>query len=539
MKKFKVLIIWAVLIMFSLTFFSKKTFAQYSPGQIKAAYGLPATGGTGTIAIIDAGSYSTVDSDLDAFTSQYGLPACNEQNGCLTVHYMGGSPTATSVQGITESALDVQWAHAIAPDAKILLVMATSMDTAPLMDAITYAGSQPGVVAVSMSFGAPGSDGTIPCDVFSNPNVAYFAATGDNGTSIDWPAVCPQVIAVGGTTLIMNGNTLGSEIAWSGSGGGLSRYVLEPSYQTSFNLPNANGHRGEPDVSAIADPHYGVPVFVQGSARLIGGTSLACPVWAGIASLNGSLVTHEILYGNAQSSTSGQYYRDITQGANGSCGTYCSAGQGYDYVTGLGSPIALPSSGGGNTNPLPGPGTSTTTTLPAGVPPVPVNPPSSDIPYIKGQAFVDLNGNRALDSNEVGLPGVSITLTGASSLATVTDSSGNYYFPKVDLGVYNFEAKINNFVGRTQTPAIQSNTMMTINIPVPPENAYTPTPTFTPTPTPNQGSGGFGSGGSGGTFDTPTPTPTPYITAKCVMDPKCGSSKNTVQVCTLICTPDK
>src|SRR2546423_15054150 len=125
----------------------------YSPQQIKAAYHLPATGGTGTIAIIDAESAPTLQRDLDAFDTQFGLPACTEQNGCLTIHYMGGVPIPpnSSDRADLEITLDVEWAHAIAPTAKILLVNARALDSFELDQAIQYAQQQPGVVAVSMS----------------------------------------------------------------------------------------------------------------------------------------------------------------------------------------------------------------------------------------------------------------------------------------------------------------------------------------------------------------------------------------------------
>jgi subtilase family serine protease len=135
-----------------------------------------------------------------------------------------------------------------------------------------------------------------------------------------------------------------SESAWSGSGGGLSSYIPEPSYQKNSNIPKTQGYRATPDVSYNADPSSGYPVYnsvpysgYKGWFQ-VGGTSAGTPQWAAIASLSNKTVTAANLYRDA--SLLGQTsIRDITGGTNGSCSYYCSAQTGYDYVTGLGSPL--------------------------------------------------------------------------------------------------------------------------------------------------------------------------------------------------------
>lgn len=319
----------------------------YSPAQIKAAYHLPTTGGNGTIAIVDAFNAPDIESDLNAFSSQFGLPPCTKMSGCLTVHYQGanspGSPPAGTNWDI-EISIDVEWAHAIAPNAKILLFEANSDQPNDLLTGVDYARKLPDVRSVSMSWVANefSNEGSFDSLFTSSHPVSFFAASGDNGSANSWPAVSPNVIAIGGTTLLLNqDNLVVSETAWRGSGGGDSTYVSEPSYQMTFGIPNALGKRGTPDVALSADPNQPYIFVFHNSLGAVGGTSVGTPIWAAMNTLSSSSITNDLLYTNAKSHYS-SYYRDITTGTNGSCGYYCSARSGYDYVTGLGSPILLP-----------------------------------------------------------------------------------------------------------------------------------------------------------------------------------------------------
>ena len=316
-----------------------------SPATVRKAYGLPSTGGTGTIAIVGAYNDPSIEQDLATFSAAFGLPACTTKNGCFAKHLM--APGAITDAGWTlETALDVEWAHAIAPSAKILLVEAKTESGGNLMGAIDYARAQKGVVAVSMSWGGQEfADETSLDSHFKNPSgVTFFAASGDNGTGASWPAASPYVVAVGGTTLHFSFSGLfSSETAWSGSGGGVSAYESEPAYQKTYGVPRAGGMRSIPDVALNADVSSGYSIYSGGNAgawHLVGGTSAATPIWAAIQAL-GHSVTHDKLYADKSGTASGAYFRDITSGQNGVCGYYCTSRTGYDQVTGLGSPLSI------------------------------------------------------------------------------------------------------------------------------------------------------------------------------------------------------
>ncbi len=316
-----------------------------SPSQIKAVYNLPSTGGNGTIAIIDHFDDPNVESDLGVFSSQFGLLPCTTANSCFEKHMMSSSVPA-DIDSADEISLDTQWAHAIAPKAKILLVEAKSDSGVDLLAAVDYARSRPDVVAISMSWGGEefSEESSLDSHFTSAYGAIFFASSGDDGAGVLWPAVSPNVIGVGGTTLTFNGSLLTSETAWSGSGGGLSVYEPEPSYQVSYNVPGASGKRAVPDVSYNAD-YLNSPVWVYDTFGntgwlLIGGTSAGAPQWAAIQSL-GFSASNNNFYQDAKSVNYPSYFRDITSGSNGLCGFYCTATAGYDYVTGLGSPLTI------------------------------------------------------------------------------------------------------------------------------------------------------------------------------------------------------
>ena len=311
-----------------------------TPSQIKKIYGLPETGGKGTIAIVGAYDDATIESDLAVFDSTFGLPACTTQNGCFTKHLMNSKEGSNSGWAL-ETSLDVEWAHAIAPNAKIVLIAATTQSGANLMSAVDYAASLPNVVAISMSWGGAEFPEEVSLDSHfkSVSHAVFFASSGDNGWGASWPAASPSVIGVGGTSLSSVGSgALTKETAWEGSGGGISAYEREPSFQSSYSIPRAGGMRAIPDVAYDADPASGYPIYHAGLWHKVGGTSAGAPQWAAIASL-GSGVTLARIYADKASSESDAYFRDIVSGSNGDCGYVCNARSHYDYVTGLGSPL--------------------------------------------------------------------------------------------------------------------------------------------------------------------------------------------------------
>jgi hypothetical protein len=234
-----------------------------------------------------------------------------------------------------EATLDVEWAHAIAPDAKILLVEARSPSRTDLMAAVDYARSLPDVVAISMSWGDDEfkSETNYNFHFTSNYNAVFFAASGDNGSGTMWPACSANVVGVGGTTLTLNSDgSVASETAWSGSGGGISTYEAIPSFQSDYGLTGTR--RAVPDVSYNGNPSTGFAVYFNSNWIRVGGTSAGAPQWAAIYALDLS-ANNQNFYARAKSAAA-TYFRDITLGSNG-----YSATVGYDYVTGLGSPLTI------------------------------------------------------------------------------------------------------------------------------------------------------------------------------------------------------
>lgn len=325
---------------------SSKNPIGMTPEKIKAAYHLPPTGGHGVIAIVGAYDDASIEKDLNTFSDAFGLPTCTTINGCFTKHKI--SSTAKSNSGWTmETSLDVEWAHAIAPKAKIILVEATTPSGPNLLKAVDYAANADGVVAVSMSWGGTefSEETSLDAHFTGKSGVAFFASSGDNGSGASWPASSPNVVGVGGTHLTLAANgAVSSETAWSGSGGGVSTYEKEPSYQAGYAIAKAKGMRAIPDVAYDADPASGFPIYkssgTKGAWYEVGGTSAGAPQWAAIQSL-GLSASNQNFYTDKASDSNTTFFRDIISGSNGDCGYYCSARRHYDYVTGLGSPLTV------------------------------------------------------------------------------------------------------------------------------------------------------------------------------------------------------
>lgn len=329
-----------------------------TPNQVSTAYGFSLIGGQGqgqVIAIVDAFDDPNIESDLGVFSKQFGLPACTTANGCFKKLYANGKKPNTDPGWSGEIALDVEWAHAMAPAAKIILVEAADDSLDNLFKAIQVAVNN-GATVVSMSWGGQEFQQQTEFDsIFNNPKVTFTASSGDNGDGTSYPASSPYVIGVGGTTLYVDsyGNYQG-ESAWSGSGGGVSTIETWPASQSNLPIPQSNNMRGVPDVAYNADPNTGFSVYntVPGDGgvgwAVVGGTSAGAPQWAAIVAVANSTLSSvlggnfaNLLYAAANPSTGNYYYdfNDITDGSNGNCGFYCNAQTGYDYVTGLGSPF--------------------------------------------------------------------------------------------------------------------------------------------------------------------------------------------------------
>ncbi len=343
-----------------------------SPANVITAYGFnklscthtttsdwtdPALCGHGqTIAIVDAYDDPNVVSDLQTFDTQFGLPACTDANGCF-VKNTQGTP-ATDSGWAMEISLDVQWAHSIAPGAKIVLVESSDNSLGNLLTGVDTAVGT-GAKQVSNSWGGNEFSGETSYDYhFNSPTASFYTASGDSGHGVIWPAASPYVVSVGGTTLATDssGNWV-SESAWSGSGGGTSAYEPKPSYQNNFN---SNPNRAVPDVAYDGDPNTGfyvydsVPINGNSGWWIVGGTSAGTPQWAAISAIansqnanltSASFGTNSALYNAASGAQSSPQtnpylanYHDITTGNDGSCGSICNAIVGYDEVTGLGTP---------------------------------------------------------------------------------------------------------------------------------------------------------------------------------------------------------
>ena len=308
-----------------------------SPAAIVKAYQFSTsmTAGTGqTIAIVDAYDDPTAEKDLGVFSTQFGLPACTTANGCFSkVNQTGGTSYPNTNTGwALEISLDIQWAHAIAPGAKILLVEAASANTGNLLAAEDYASAHASYVSNSWGQSETSSE-TIYDSHFAQPGVSYFVSSGDTGLPAQYPSSSPNVISVGGTTLSLNADgTVKSETGWSSGGGGCSAYEFATLAAQPTTSSLCATMRATPDVSLDADPASGVSVYdstrYKGQAGwfVVGGTSASSPMWAARSADAGVQVNAAYVYSSAIT------YRDITSGGNAAG---CLIG--YDLCSGRGS----------------------------------------------------------------------------------------------------------------------------------------------------------------------------------------------------------
>jgi subtilase family serine protease len=343
------------------------------PSAITSVYslsGLSPSSGAGAgqiIAIVDAFHDPHALSDLNTFNAQYGYPplatctSLSQSGPCFEQADPQGTPKVNA-GWVLEESLDIEWAHAEAPGAKIVLVEAASNSNTNLFAAVQAANSL-GATEVSMSWGGGESSSETSMDAdMAHAGTFYTASAGDSGHGAEYPAASPNVIAVGGTTLNGCSGTscarFSTETTWSGSGGGASAVEPIPGYQSGYTGPVFGAStisaltaskRGIPDVSFDANPSTGVSIYDstrdQGQSGwfTVGGTSVGAPNWAGIlaagqAAGSTALQGHTAIYSGGYKTN----LRDITSGTNGTCGTDCTAGTGYDLVTGLGSPINYP-----------------------------------------------------------------------------------------------------------------------------------------------------------------------------------------------------
>jgi subtilase family serine protease len=351
----------------------------FGPAQIRAAYDVQSlldsgvTGTGRTIVIVDAFQSPTIQKDLAAFDALWSIPAPPAFNilapdGLTPFNAADGNQLNWSL----EISIDVEWAHAIAPGARIELVLAKNSDDTEMLKVTKYAIDHNLGDVISQSFGEAemcASAGLLRNQhrVFSaagERGITLFASSGDQGAarptcdgtslvmSASTPASDPNVTGVGGTHLVADGTTgtYQSEAAWVRSGGGFSTIYRRPGYQAGVQT---NPHRGVPDVAFDADSSTGlivawsalVPPTKVGLGK-VGGTSIGSAAWSGLVALadqSGHERLGQInasLYGAAKSKTHGGFH-DVITGNNSFMGiTGFSAAPGWDATTGLGSPQA-------------------------------------------------------------------------------------------------------------------------------------------------------------------------------------------------------
>jgi subtilase family serine protease len=368
---------------------STTTPLGYGPADFANAYHLPAAtvGANGTIAIIDAGAYPNLESDLAVYRAQFGLPACTTANGCLKITDLHGGPPLTpdptffgqfeEENVAVETALDMQLASAACPLCKLVEVQIpvgdafVPNDPATLDAAMADFGTAVnesatlGAAAVSMSYQYPSDlnveTGQAGRDLF-HPGMAVLASSGDGGFEgnqhTGWPQNLPWVTSVGGTSLFAT-NTAGttfSQTAWSGAGSGcetdLPAAIGQPTAVSAF----CAGHRSASDISADADPATGPAVYdtyapFSGSPLnwfVVGGTSASSPFIAGLYARGGHV--SQVIGPNTLYTAPKKDFIDVTLGQNApahGCQSVsapvqlCQSGTGWDGPTGLGTPNGL------------------------------------------------------------------------------------------------------------------------------------------------------------------------------------------------------
>ncbi len=322
--------------------------SQTTPGCNPNETTINPSGGSGAIALVDAYDDPNAADDLAYFSHQFGLPAAKFQ----VIYAQGSRPAQDPTGGWEiEESLDIEWAHAMAPNAKIFLVEAADNSDTNLYAAVTLASNlvvENGRGEVSMSFGSSEfAEETDIDSVFSVPGVVYLASAGDTpGPS--YPSVSPNVVSAGGTS-ISRSSVTGQfilEDTWQNAGSGPSVIEPRPAFQDRVQRIVGN-HRGTPDFSFDANPATGVWVYDSNAKPgpgwyIVGGTSVSAPSLAGIINAAGSF--------NASSQAeNNELYREVDNPPvlrdvfYGTCGLNMGdfSTFGWDFCTGVGSDIGL------------------------------------------------------------------------------------------------------------------------------------------------------------------------------------------------------
>jgi subtilase family serine protease len=364
----------------------------YSPQQLQTAYGVTPLlnagyNGTGqTIVIIESYGSPTIEADLKAFDAAYGLPDPSIQ----VLEPLGTVPFNLNdddqVAWAFETALDVQWSHAMAPGAAIVVLTSPVDETQGIQGLPEFLElekfaldnhlgniiSQSWGTAENALFDTAGTNLINEFEAFyaraAAGRVTVLAGAGDSGSAnvdadgnfytfptVLYPASSPFVLAVGGSSLQASSTgAFQSETVWNdengATGGGVSQYFRQPFYQ--YLLPAVQrqlaGHRGIPDVVFNADPVFTYIGFYPDAADngfyFNGGTSESTPAWAGIISIANQLAGRPLgfanpwLYGMGAVHKQSEFFHDITTGNNGANGVAgYNATVGWDLASGWGS----------------------------------------------------------------------------------------------------------------------------------------------------------------------------------------------------------
>jgi kumamolisin len=302
-----------------------------------ASTSLVPTGGSGVIVIVDAYDYPSAAADLATFSIEFGLPAPK----FTTVYASGSKPANGCTPGWElEESLDIEWAHAMAPNAQIVLVEASSSSNSALYQGVTtansYIAAHGGRGEVSMSWGGSETSNESSSDhLFTQANVVYLASSGDS-PGVIYPSSSPNVVSAGGTQVNRSSGNYTNQTAWSDGGGGASRYEARPSFQSSIS-GTVGTKRGTPDLSFDASGNSPVAVYnssCYGGWLQVYGTSVASPSLAGIVNSAGTFnassnAENTEIYNNRTNTA------DFTDITSGSCGTH-NAASGWDFCTGVG-----------------------------------------------------------------------------------------------------------------------------------------------------------------------------------------------------------
>ncbi|MFC0107804.1 S53 family peptidase [Kibdelosporangium aridum] len=315
-----------------------------SAHDLASAYSLPSSGGAETlVAISIAYDAPNLEEDLNVYRREYGLGECTSANGCFRKVNQNGDPgplPVTQAGWAVESTLDVSMVSAACPTCKILVVEGNSAGYADLATTVDTA-VRLGATVVSNSYGARENGLALTyARSYDRSDATIVASSGDSGfTAASFPAVFGSVVAVGGTTLTKDDSPRGwAESAWAYGGSGCSAYIAKPKWQQDKNCAN----RTTTDVSAAAE---NVLIYNAdaGGWFPVNGTSASAPFIAGLYGRVGANPSPGSLYQRADA------LHDVTTGANDSGGTgtkcgkdyLCTAQQGYDAPTGLGTPNGL------------------------------------------------------------------------------------------------------------------------------------------------------------------------------------------------------